>query len=311
MAMLTTATGSLAATMKTFFRKNLIQNARNKFVHQQFGDQYDIPKNGGKTQEWRKATVLATATTPLPEGSPPTEDTFTYTTVTVTVAQYGAWVKGSDLLQYTTFDDLLRDVTTEQGDQAGRTIEEITRDALAGGTNVRLAGAVAARINIASTNKLSSLEIGIARRTLVNNLAEPVQGAYYGAIIHPFTEFDLFQDSSIVAAMNAGSRGGDQVQKGEIGRYMSMIFVVSPMAKVFTGAGAGGINVYGSLFIGAKAYGVSKITGLGMQHISHELDSEDKADPLNQYWTSGWKTSHAVQILQQNFMLRLEHAASV
>ena len=40
---------SLSAEMKTFYEKQLIETAQPALVHDQFGTQYPIPKNGGKT----------------------------------------------------------------------------------------------------------------------------------------------------------------------------------------------------------------------------------------------------------------------
>lgn len=306
----TTATGGLSVTMKTFYNRNLLENAEPRLVHTQFGKEYDIPRGGGKIMEWRKWTPLASVSAALTEGVLPSENTFAYTNVTVTVSQYGAWLSGTDLVALTTFDDLLNDVTEAQGAQAGRSIEEITRDVLVTGTTVRYAGGVAGRANVAAANRITNDEILICRRTLLNNLAEPVDGEMYAAIIHPYTEYDLFKDSSIVAAMNAGEKGGDRLFRGEIGNYLGVKFVRSTTAKIFTGAGSGGINVYITLFFGKNAYGITRIDGQNtIDHIFHDI-GDGSGDALNQYWTSGWKVTHAVKILQDNFMLRLEHAVT-
>lgn len=306
----TTATGGLSVTMKTFYQRNLLENAEPRLVHGQFGKEYDLPKGGGKTMEWRKWTPLASVSSALTEGAPGSEGSFAYTNVTVTVAQYGAWLSGTDMVMLTTFDDLLNDVTEAQGAQAGRSLEEITRDVLVTGTTVRYADGVAGRASVAIANKIDNDELLIARRTLLTNLAEPFDGETYPAIIHPFTELDLFKDASIVAAFNAGDKGGERLFRGEIGTYLGLRFVRSTTAKVFTGAGSGGINVYATLFFGKNAYGITRLTGQNtVEHIFHGI-GDGSGDPLNQYWTSGWKVSHATKILQENYMLRLEHAAT-
>jgi N4-gp56 family major capsid protein len=306
-----TVTPGLSIELKTTYNRTLLENARDKLVHRQFGKEYTLPKNGGLTMEWRKPNTLAVATTPLVEGVAPTEDTFGYTSLTVTIAQYGAFVKGSDIVTVVTLDPLLDNISEEQGVQAGLTIETIDRDALNTGTTVRYAGGVAGRANVAAGNKLTSAEIVIAVRTLLVNKAAPVKGMDYAAIIHPFTWADLIQDTSIVAAMNAGStQGGNKLFDGELVRYMGVRFVESTMAKVFTGAGSGGINVYSTLFFGKNAYGTLELESMGMETIYHPKGSAGAADPLNQLWTHGWKVTHAIKILQDLFMLRLEHATT-
>lgn len=307
-----TQTPGLSVTLKTTYQRILLDNARDKLVHHQFAREYTLPKRGGKTMEWRKANVLPTKTTPLVEGVAPTEDDFGYTSLTVSINQYGAFVKGSDVVTVVTFDPLLENISEEQGIQAGKTIEEIERDALNAGTVVRYAGAATSRATVAAADKISSAEIVLARRTLVVNLAEPVRGNDYAAIVHPFTSADLIRDPAIVQAMNSGNSGGEKLFSGELVRYMGVRFVESTMAKVFTGAGAGtpAINVYSTLFFGKNAYGTLELESLGMETIHHPVGSAGAADPLNQYWTQGWKCTHAIKILQQTNMLRLEHSAS-
>lgn len=309
-----TVTPGLSIQLKTTYNRTLLENARDKLVHMQFGREYKQPAHGGVTTEFRKANVLPVATTPLVEGVPPTEDTFGYTSLTVTIAQYGAFVKGSDLVTVVTLDPLLDNITEEQGVQAGLTIETIDVAALNAGTTVQYAANRVSRVTVAQTDKLTAAEIVKARRTLTNNKAAPVRGKFYGAIVHPYTSADLIQDATIVAAMNSqqgAAQSGTNQFDGELLRYMGVAFTESTMAKVFTGAGAGGINVYSTLFFGKNAYGVLELEGMGMETIFHPKGSAGAADPLNQYWTHGWKTTHAIKILQETFMLRVEHATSL
>lgn len=304
----TTGTGGLSVTMKTFYQRNLLENAEPRLVHMQFGKQYTIPKGGGKTQEWRKWTPLASVSAALTEGVAPAENSFAYTNVTVTVSQYGAWLSGSDLVALTTFDDLLGDVTDAQGAQAGRSLEEITRDVLVTGTTVRYANGRVSRVTVAAGDKLNANEVVQSRVTLLVNLAEPVADEDYAAIVHPRSEANLLQDSTIATVLNAGYKGGEQLFRGEIGRYMGVRFIRSTTAKIFTAAGAGGIDVYATLFFGKNAYGIAAIDGQDdIEYIFHDI-GDGSSDPLNMYWTSGWKVTHAVKILQEAFMLRLEHA---
>ena len=54
---LTTSPG-LTDEMKTYYSDYLIDNAIPKLVHDQFGQKHPIPKNGGKTIEFRKYSPL-------------------------------------------------------------------------------------------------------------------------------------------------------------------------------------------------------------------------------------------------------------
>ena len=67
----TTGTSTLSAEMKTFYDKTLLDNAEPQLVHDQFGQERNIPAHGGKTIEFRKFSSLAKATTALTEGVTP------------------------------------------------------------------------------------------------------------------------------------------------------------------------------------------------------------------------------------------------
>lgn len=55
----TTLSAGLSDEMKTFYSDYLIDNAEAKLVHDQFAQKHPIPKNGGKTIEFRKYSPLA------------------------------------------------------------------------------------------------------------------------------------------------------------------------------------------------------------------------------------------------------------
>lgn len=310
MATITTATPEMGVQQKEYYQRNLLENAEPDLVHDQFGKEYIIPNRNSKKTSWRRWLPLPSVTTPLTEGSPGAEGAFEYVEISVTLSQYGAWLKGSDLLVLTSIDDVLDDMTEAQGAQAGRSLEEITRDILNAGTNVRRADGVGARNLIASpANIIDNDELVKAREILLSFLARPVKGGLFGAIISPQTESTLLRDPDFKEAALAGNSGGNMIFKGQIKEYMGIGFTRSNYAKTFPGAGAGGITVHSTLIFGKDAYGVAKLAGQrDIDFIFIPMEKAGHENPLRQYWTSGWKTTHAVKILQENYMLRLEHA---
>lgn len=71
-------------------------------------------------------------------------------------------------------------------------------------------------------------------------------------------------------------------------------------------AGSGGRAVYSTLILGANAYGVTEISGGGLEFIHKELGSAGTADPLNQRATEGWKCTRVCKILCDQYMVRVE-----
>ena len=135
----TTQTGSgqdLAPEMKTYYSDYLIDMAEPELVHQQFGQKHPIPKNGGKTIEFRKYSPLPKALTPLTEGVTPDGKSLNVTAIEATVSQYGDYITMSDVLDLTAIDPVIVEATKILGRQAGLTLDTVTRNILQAGTNV-------------------------------------------------------------------------------------------------------------------------------------------------------------------------------
>jgi N4-gp56 family major capsid protein len=193
------------------------------------------------------------------------------------------------------------------GDQAGRTLDTITREVLCYGTNVIYAGGAQGRTAITTANKLSVDDIKKAVRELKVGLAKKING-YYVAIVHPDCVYDLENDDEwINASQYAGST---QIFEGEIGKLYGVRFVESTEAKIWAEAGASDISVYATLVMGANAYGTTNVEGGGLQSIVKQLGSGGTADPLNQRATAGWKAIKTAEILYDDYLVRIESAST-
>ena len=291
----TTDTG-LSKEMKTFYSDYLIDMAEPNLVHDQFGQKHPIPKNGGKIIEFRKYDSLPKALTPLTEGVTPNGQKLSMSVITSNVQQYGGYIELSDILLLTAIDNNLVQATKLLGSQAGRTLDTITREVLNGGTNVQYAeGQVTARNALvggqASGNHYLTVDaVRRAVRFLKVMNAPKINGSYVG-IIHPDVSYDLMSDPKWVNVKTYSDPDG--IYEGEIGKIEGVRFVETSEAKVFEGAGASGVDVYSTLILGADAYGVTEITGGGLEHIVKQLGSAGTADPLNQRATAGYTLAFA------------------
>lgn len=305
----TTADGDLSDEMKTYYSDYLIDMAEPELVHDQFGQKHPIPKNGGKTIEFRKYDPLPKALDPLTEGVTPDGQKLKMGVITATVKQYGGFVELSDILLLTAIDNNLVQATKLLGSQAGRTLDTITREVINGGTNVQYAeGQVESRGELAYTDEntnhnLTVNAIRMAVRFLKVMNAPRING-YYAGIIHPDCSYDLMNDPKWVNVKSYSDPEG--IYEGEIGRIEGVRFVETSEAKVFTGEGSGGRDVYSTLIVGDNAYGVTEITGGGLQHIVKQLGSAGTADPLNQRATAGWKATKVAERLVEPYMIRIE-----
>jgi len=290
----TTGTSTLTPEMKVFYSDYLIDNAVPKLVHDQFGQKHPIPKNGGKTIEFRKYSPLPKLLTPLTEGVTPDGQSLTVTTIEATVAQYGGYVTLSDVLLLTAIDNNMVQATKLLGNQAGATLDTITREVLNGGTNVVYAGGVDSRSALSANLKVDDIKKAV--RALKTQNAEKI-GDSYVAIIHPDVTYDLTNDPAWQAVKDYDPKDW---YEGEIGKIAGVRFVETTEAKIFEG------GVYSTLILGENAYGVTEIEGGGLQHIVKQLGSAGTADALDQRATVGWKAIKVAERLVEQFMVRVE-----
>lgn len=310
-----TSASGMSAEMKTFYEKRLIDQAEPALVHDQFGDPYPIPANGGKNIEFRKYDSLPKATTPLTEGVTPDGQTMNVSTVTAEVKQYGGWVPITDTLQLTAIDNNIVQATKIIASQAGRTLDTIVRDVLAGGTNVIYApkigegGAetpVTSRATLDATCQLTSDLIARAATQLKAMNADPIGTSFVG-IIHPYVTYELRRDPDWIDVHKYAQP--DEIYNGEIGTLHGVRFVETSEAKIWKGTGCpAGLAVFSTLILGAHAYGSTEIEGGGLEHIVKQLGYGD--DPLNQRASVGWKAHKTAERLVEQYMVRIESVSS-
>lgn len=302
----TTLLDGLSAEMKTFYDMTLIDEATANLVHDQFAQKRPIPANGGKTIEFRKFAPLAKATTPLTEGVTPDGKALEVSTVTATVAQYGDYITQSDVLELTALDNTILEATKLLGRQAGLTLDTVTRDVLNSGLNVTYCpkvasgGAETAVTQRSGLDATSQLTVKVVQQVVAKLRGQnaPTIGGKYVAIIHPYVAYDLMRDPEWIDAHKYAQP--TNLYEGEIGEIAGVRFVQTTEAKVFDG------GVFSTLFMGEGAYGVTEITGGGLQTIVKQKGSAGTADPLDQRSSVGWKAIKTAEILIPNYLVRVE-----
>ena len=298
----TTLLPALSAEMKTFYDMTLIDEAQSNLVHDQFGQKRPIPKNGGKTIEFRKFAPLAKALTPITEGVTPDGKSLEVSTITAEVAQYGDYITQSDVLELTSLDNTILEATKLLGRQAGVTLDTVVRDILHETTNVTYCAkadgtAVTSRTALDDTCQLTVKEVQkVVAKLRAQNA--PTIGGKYVAIIHPYVAYDLMRDPEWIDAHKYCKP--DNLYEGEIGEIAGVRFVQTTEAKIYEG------GVFGSLFMGEGAYGVTEITGGGLQTIVKQKGSAGTADPLDQRSSVGWKAIKTAELLIPQYIVRVE-----
>ena len=311
----------LNPTNLAYYDRLLLERARPLLGHMLTAQKRRLPAGNGKVAVYRRFNDLSVNATPLsPEGVTPAGDAVTRTEVTVSVQQYGNYVAYSDQLKDFSYDPVLDEFNEILAFNAAITIERVNRAELVTGTSVFYPGAIVARSNVTPTSYITSDLVRKAVTTLVVNNAPKFhgqrsdttgQGGYYAGLIHPYVMKDykdsLKTDTKYIEVA---------FKEGYYDFVMTMMDGVmwfeTTEAAVFLAAGDSSANVYATLVLGKNAWGSPEIAGKGrMQMMVKALGSAGSADPLDQRGTIGWKSYQAPKILNNNFMTRLETAASM
>lgn len=310
--------------INSYYDRVLLERAVPQFLYNLFGQQRNIPKGNSDVIKFRRYGNLSAATTPLTEGVTPSGSQLSVTDISATVGYYGDFIQFSDKLKMETEDPLETETTEILGDQAADTLDILARDVLAAGTTVQYASTATARNQVTSAMTFDVAEAREAVRTLKNANAKKITSMVkattgvgtvpvdkcYVMVVHPNTTYDLKQDSDFKAieTYRNGLRGSEL--PGEVGKIDEIRVIESTNAKVFSGAGAGGDDVYASIVFGMNAYGTTVINGASLKNIRKQLGSAGTADPLDQRATIGWKATFVTKILNDAFMVRVEHGVS-
>jgi N4-gp56 family major capsid protein len=314
-----TGRSEIADNVNNYYDKNLLYRAVANFNYLRFAQVRNLPrKAGSNTIKFRRYSNLSPATTPLTAGVTPSGSALSSTNITATVKQYGDFVTITDFVDMVNIDPILTETSGILGDQAADTLDELTRDVLAACTNAEYGGDATSVATVDSTDIIDEDAVEDAVMTLKLNKAKPITSqidpstgyntesvpACYVGFVHPSTTRDLKDISNYVPVWQYSDPS--QAMKNEVGKLDEVRFIESTNAKIRSGEGDSGIDVYSTIIIGQWAYGISRISGEAMHNYIKPFGSGD--DPLNQRCTSGWKCSFVAKILNDDFIVRIEHA---
>lgn len=298
---------AMSATLKTYYDTELLENARPQLFFSQFGKKQGLPRNHGRTVEWRKFNTLPNAAE-LVEGVIPTGEKLGVTAMTVPLAQYGMYVAVTDILDLHAVDNIILGATEELGASMGNTQDILVRDKLMEGTSVIYADILAddgTATKVESRSALTSKAIltpTIVNRaaTFLKKMKAPTINGKYVGIVHPSVTYDIRQSPEWIEVHKyANTR---EIYNGEIGELHGVRFVETTNAPVVEG-GADGV-VYATMIFGKDAFGVIDPDGGAAQMITKSRG--EIGGPLEQFSTVGYKFETAVKILYEERMVRVE-----
>ncbi len=311
-----------------YAERQMLKHAQPVVILDKFGMLRPMPKNKTQTIKFRRPKIFTAATTPLVEGVTPTATQFSYEDVEVSLKQYGQVVEITDVIEDTAEDPVLNDAAVQAGENIGRTLESLNWGVLRAGTNVFYANGSARNtlntpISLNKQRKVmralkaqKAYKITRILSASVNYGTSAIEASYV-AVAHTDVEQDTRNIAGFVPTAEYGSRS--PISEYELGTVEDTRYICSPDLNPILAGGAAvgtdgqvsaaGVNndVYPVLFIGKESYGTVPLRGQGS--VSPTIlrpGQKTKSDPLGQRGYVGWKTWHAVLILNQVWMARLE-----
>lgn len=324
------------STPGTFaYSRRLLDRLVNSFVFYGLGEDKKLEANSGSSITFRRYNNLAAATTPLGEGVTPAGSSISKADITCSVYQYGDYVTYTDWIDMVGVDgNVVKIIDELQADQVSDTFDQLTRDLLAAGTNVRYANndgtPTRAEVNSALATTDLDYVINYFERNNVKHLREKtlpgVQVATQGllpgyiAFAHPDlrSTFEGFTTDWVpVSKYPAGAK----ILPYEAGTWKQLKVIFTTNAPVWLASGATGNgtyrnvaggstadDVYGIICIGKGAFGNVKLTKGAVKMIVKPLGYKD---PLDQEGSVGWKGAYGGLILDQTRVVRIECLCAV
>lgn len=251
--------GNQTTQAKQYYDKKLLLRAEQVTCFHNMGQVRNLPVNSGNQVSYRRFNALSTITTALTEAVTPLAQTASITEVTGTVAEYGGYIEHSNAIDDLGIDPFVAEMTDVLGQQAGESIDAITVNELVNGTSVSYATGTGRGDQIASSPITFAL-VRKAVRTLRANNAMPFygergqngMGGMYLGFIHPRAWHDLSGDTNVQNQLIYNAAAGDKFYTQRIPELGGIVWMVSTLAPVFTGAGSGGADVYGTIIVGKK-----------------------------------------------------------
>jgi N4-gp56 family major capsid protein len=326
-----TTYGDLSPRVGMFASANFLEHAMPVLMLERFARVEDLPKNKGQIIKWRRPIPFEVNVNSLVEGVTPAPDQFMFEDLTSVIQQYGAWTTFTDVIVDTHEDPVLRTMTALMGEKAGAVKEAIIAAELVGGTAVIYSGAATSRATVEAP--ISADELVAAQRYLKANGArpltrmlkastnvatEPVAPGYL-AFGNSNLEPDFRDLPEFVVREKYAS--GTLINEWEIGKFQDIRVLLSRDFPIFFGAGSAtttgvlsrdgaNVDVYPVVIVGQDAYGVTALRGMGSANVIVKNPTPTFEDPLAQRGFASWKFWYVATRLHEEWMVRIEAAAS-
>ena len=310
--------GELSEADAFTIQKKFLTISKKLITMARFAQKETKPLHEGKDIRWRRYERFQVNTTTLSEGVTPESDTLQQTTIMATLSQYGRWVPITDVMLALSTDPIVAQITERQAIQMAETMDTLAYSAFKAGTNVVT---VASGYGIHGSNSSTTVApdgkatyIQLAVKSLegkdavkISNVVkpaseyntEPVAEGFF-AITHPDVRPNIETIAGFTPVEKYANYGA--VMAGEIGKVGMVRFIATTLATP-TG------TTYSTLIFAKDAVGCVSLSGKGAVTPTVVTPRASAEDPLGQRGSVGYQYWYVCKILQDNWMVRLDHIA--
>ncbi|MFZ9064048.1 MAG: N4-gp56 family major capsid protein [bacterium] len=304
-------TNDISQAMQDYFSRELLDTIEKTVVLDQFAMKSPLPaKGGGRNMTFfRYLEGDSSNVTQLTEGSTPTTKALELEKVEVDLQQYGQVLSISDIADATALFNNIEQATLRIGRDSALHLDSIIRAELFSNvtnvTDIFSGSTTSWGTSITAADASDWLDAATALKI---NAATPLDGGFI-AVVGPQQARDLLADSEWQEAHHYAEPQARL--RGEIGRMHGVRFIettepfiANDSASQYTYAAGG--DTYGSVVIGAQAYGVPELSSQSTYSPKvYIVNGADKGDPLNQKILVGFKSFFAAKTIQPKHVARV------
>lgn len=309
--------GDISHAMQTYFSRELLATIEKTVVLDQFAMKAPLPERAGGTtmRFFRYEAGDAGHVDSLTEGTTPDTKALQLEYVEKNLLQYGQVLSISDVADATALFNNIEQATLRIGRDSALKLDSVIRAELFSNdgdipteNNIYSGAPTSFGASITAADASDWLDAATALKI---QAATPVDGGGFVAIVGPQQARDLLADSEWQEAHHYAEPQARL--RGEIGRMHGVRFVETTEPWIADAAGSqftydatATDKAYGSVVVGAQAYGVPALGSQSPYSPSvYIVTGADKNDPLDQRILVGFKSFFAAKNIQPKHIARV------
>ncbi len=300
-------TNSLVIAQAVTFKVSakVLQNLRDELIwaSAEYAEQGDPLGNGFDTLLFTKFPDLTAPSSGLTEGSAPTADALSMSTVALDTDQFGQVVNITDIAKAKTPKDLVGIASDHLTRASKELLDNTSRDVIAaGGTPYYAGSGNAARADLAASDIAAVSELRRMKWQMFKSKIPMPADGYYRLIADPDVSADLSADSDFIDAVKYTNNM--PLLRNEIGSIAGFRVISNVNGATFSSTA----TVHASIAFGAiKGWGAGELQSLSTHNVP---PGGDHSDPIAQSHLMGFKVNFGVAVLDNSYYFRYESAAS-